>query len=165
MPRDRVEDDGRSDVRDNQQELQERPQVDLVVLAAAGDVRRRIVEHRLEESGRRDRRDERDDEQHSEYPGIALVSATPRLPPISRDPGIESTMRRPYNRESTLGKTLYRAAEGDRRYPYEPRTTASRGRHRAPVLSGSSSCFPVRLNGQAGSQVKLVEGLRSGTRD
>jgi hypothetical protein len=26
-------------------------------------------------------------------------SATPWLPPISRDPGIESTMRRPYNRK------------------------------------------------------------------
>ena len=33
----------------------------------------RIVEHGLEDGNRTDRRDERDDEQHSEYPGIALV--------------------------------------------------------------------------------------------
>ena len=52
-PHDRVEHDGRSDVREDQQELQERAQVDLVVLAAAGDVPGRVVENGLEENRRR----------------------------------------------------------------------------------------------------------------
>jgi hypothetical protein len=72
-PRDRVEHNGRPDVRDDEQELQERAQVDLVVLAATSDVTGRIVEHRLEESECADRRDERDQEEHSEDPRIPLV--------------------------------------------------------------------------------------------
>ena len=65
-PHDRVEHDGRSDVGDDQQELQERAQVDLVVLAVTGDVSGRVVEHGLEESQCADRRDERDQEEHPE---------------------------------------------------------------------------------------------------
>ena len=72
-PRDRVEDDGRSDVRDDEEELQESAQVDLVVLPATSDVPDRIIENWLEERERADRRDERDDEQHSEDPAVPLV--------------------------------------------------------------------------------------------
>ena len=49
-PHDRVQDNGRADVRDDQQELEEHSEIDLVVLAAAGDVRGRVVENRLVES-------------------------------------------------------------------------------------------------------------------
>ena len=48
-PRDRVEHNGRSDVGEDEEELQEGSQVDLVVLPAAGDVPGRIVENGLEE--------------------------------------------------------------------------------------------------------------------
>ncbi len=44
-PRDRVEHDGRSDVREDEKELQEDSQLDLVVLAATGDVGGRVVEN------------------------------------------------------------------------------------------------------------------------
>ena len=72
-PRDWIEDDGRSDVRDDEQEFEECPQVDLVVLPAASDVPNGIVENGLEERERGDRRDERDDEQHAEDPAVPLV--------------------------------------------------------------------------------------------
>src|SRR4029078_3419878 len=72
-PRDRVEDDGCSDVRDDEQEFEEGSQVDLVVLPATGDVADWIVENGLEERERADRRDERDDEQHAEDPAVPLV--------------------------------------------------------------------------------------------
>jgi hypothetical protein len=72
-PRDRIEHDGRTDVRDDEEELQERAQVDLVVLPATGDVTGRIVQHGLEEKHGRDRGEERDDEQHPENPGVPLV--------------------------------------------------------------------------------------------
>ena len=51
-PGDRVEGDGRSDVRDDEKELQERSQVDLVVLAVTGDVAGRVIENGLEEQKR-----------------------------------------------------------------------------------------------------------------
>ena len=51
--RDRIEDNRSSDVRDDEQELQERCQVDLVVLSATRDVPGWVVEHGLEERERR----------------------------------------------------------------------------------------------------------------
>ena len=72
-PRDWVEDDGRSDVGNDEEELQESTQVDLVVLPATSDVPDWIVKNGLEETQRRNRRDERDDEQHSEDPAMPLV--------------------------------------------------------------------------------------------
>jgi hypothetical protein len=76
----RVEHDGRSDVREHEKELQEGPQVDLVVLAPTGDVPGRVVENWLEESERSDGGDERDDEEHSEDPGVPLVILHPPPP-------------------------------------------------------------------------------------
>src|SRR5688572_4860362 len=63
-PRDRVEHNSRSNVREDEKELQEGSQIDLVVLAPTGDVGGRVVENWLEESQRCDGGDERDDEQH-----------------------------------------------------------------------------------------------------
>ena len=74
-PRDRVEDDGRSDVREDEKKLQEGPQVNLVVLPATSDVRGRVVKNGLEESQRRDRRHERDEEQHTEDTRSPLICA------------------------------------------------------------------------------------------
>lgn len=54
-PHDRVEHDGRSDVREDEKEVQEGSEVDLAVLPATRDVAGRIVENRLEESQRCDR--------------------------------------------------------------------------------------------------------------
>ena len=72
-PRNRVEDNSRSDGGDDEEELQQSAQVDLVVLPAARDVPDRIIENGLEETQRRNRRDERDDEQHAEDPAMPLV--------------------------------------------------------------------------------------------
>lgn len=66
LPRDRVEDDGGPDVRDDEKQLEEGSQVNLVVLAAPGDVPGRVVKDRLEERQRRDRGDEREQKQRSE---------------------------------------------------------------------------------------------------
>src|SRR4029079_6932938 len=49
-PRNRVEDNSRSDSGDDEEELQQSAQVDLVVLPAACDVPDRIVENGLEET-------------------------------------------------------------------------------------------------------------------
>jgi hypothetical protein len=72
-PRDRVEDDGRSDVRDDEKKLQEDSQVDLVVLPATSDVPGRVIENGLEEKVRRNRRHERDEKQHTEDARRPLV--------------------------------------------------------------------------------------------
>ena len=72
-PHDRIEDNGRSDVREDEKKLQEGSQVDLVVLPAPGDVRGRIVKNRLEQSQRRDRRHERDEKQHAENARSPLI--------------------------------------------------------------------------------------------
>ena len=72
-PRDWVEDDGRSDVGNDEEELQESTQVDLVVLPATSDVPDWIVKNGLEENQRRNRRDEREDHQHSEDVAVPLV--------------------------------------------------------------------------------------------
>ena len=81
-PEDRVHDDSGSDVRDDEQQLQERPEIDLVVLAATGDVAGGVVENRLVESESRDRRDERDEEEHSEDPSIPLILFHVALLPV-----------------------------------------------------------------------------------
>ena len=47
--RDRIQNDGGSDVRDDQEELQENRQVHDVVLAVLGDVRGWVVQNVLEE--------------------------------------------------------------------------------------------------------------------
>ena len=80
-PRDRVEHDGRSDVRDDEEELQQRGQVDLGVRSATGDVAGRVGENGLKEKGSRDRGEERDDEQHPEDPGVPLIVIHPCHPP------------------------------------------------------------------------------------
>ena len=72
-PHDRVEHNGGSDIRDDQQQLQEGAKVDLAVLPVTGDVSSRVVENGLEESQRADRRDERDQEEDSEDSRSLLV--------------------------------------------------------------------------------------------
>ena len=58
---DRPQNEGRPDVRDDQEQLQQRSEVDAGVLTAPADVALGIVEHRLIETERWDRRDERDE--------------------------------------------------------------------------------------------------------
>jgi hypothetical protein len=60
----RIHHESGADVRDDQEQLQERPPEDLVVGAAVRDVADGVVQDRLEEEKRRDRRDEGDEEQH-----------------------------------------------------------------------------------------------------
>ncbi len=72
-PCDRVEGNGRSDVRDDEQELEEGSQIDLIVLPPTCDVSDRVVQNRLEERERADRCDERGDEEQSEDPAVPLV--------------------------------------------------------------------------------------------
>jgi hypothetical protein len=83
-PRDRVEDDGRADVRDDEEELQKSTQINLVVLPATSDVPDRIIEDWLEEREGPDRRNERDDEQHPEYAAVPLVLIHRDSPPLAR---------------------------------------------------------------------------------
>src|SRR5215203_4208865 len=78
-PHDRIENNSRSDIGDDEQQLQEGTQVDLAVLPATGDVPGWIVEDRLEESQCANRRDERDQEEHSEDPRIPLILSHPTL--------------------------------------------------------------------------------------
>ena len=56
---DRIHDQGGADVRDDQDQLQERPEEDPVVGAAVRDVAGEAVEDGLKEEKRRDRRGER----------------------------------------------------------------------------------------------------------
>jgi hypothetical protein len=63
-PEDWIHDNGRADVRDDQEQLQERSEVDAIVGAGTGDVASGVVENRLEENQRGDRRDDGDEEQH-----------------------------------------------------------------------------------------------------
>ena len=72
-PSDRVEHDCCSDVRDDEEELQECTQAELVVLPVAGEVTGRVVENGPEKKRSGDRCEERDDEQHTEDPGGPLV--------------------------------------------------------------------------------------------
>jgi hypothetical protein len=72
-PDDREDHDGGADVRDDQQQLQERSEDDLVVLPAARDVPDGIVEHRLVQRQCRDRRGEGDEEEDAEDPRPLLV--------------------------------------------------------------------------------------------
>src|ERR687890_1629967 len=71
--RNRIEHDGRSDVREDEEELQEHTEIDLALAPVPRDETSRVVEKRLEEKRRRDRRDERDDEQDSEESSLPLV--------------------------------------------------------------------------------------------
>src|SRR6478735_5799133 len=77
--------------------LHDSAQVDLVVLAATGDVPDGVVENRLEKTQRRDRRDERDDEQHSEYPSVLLVVSHTEAPPRSRPPRSRAKLQPEYH--------------------------------------------------------------------
>jgi hypothetical protein len=63
-PEDREQNDGGADVRDDQNQLQERSEEDAVVGAGTGDVAGGIVENRLKQIKRWDRGDEGDEEQH-----------------------------------------------------------------------------------------------------
>src|SRR5919107_5325038 len=71
--RNRIEHDRRSDVREDEQELQEHTEIDLALAPVPRDETSRVVEKRLEEKRRRDRREEREDEQDSEESSLPLV--------------------------------------------------------------------------------------------
>ena len=79
-PHDRDDHDRGADVRDDQQQLQERAEEDPVVVPGTRDVANRIVEHRLIEQQRRDRRDERDEVEHAEPARSLLIAETPLNP-------------------------------------------------------------------------------------
>jgi hypothetical protein len=72
-PDDWEDHDGGADVGDDEQQLQQCPEEDPVVLPDAGDVAGRVVEHRLEEDQRRDRRDECDEVEDAEDARPLLV--------------------------------------------------------------------------------------------
>ena len=72
---DRVNHDGRADVRDDEQQLEERSEQDPVVLPRARDVANGVVEDRLVEHQRRDRRHERDEVQDAEKSRPFLISS------------------------------------------------------------------------------------------
>jgi len=65
-PHDRDDHDCGSDVRDDQQQLQQRAEVDLVDVPRARDERDWMTERRLVQQHRRNRRDERDEVEHAE---------------------------------------------------------------------------------------------------
>src|SRR6185312_6147616 len=79
-PHDRKDDDGRADVRDDEQQFQEHAEEDPVVLPDTRDVTHWVVEHRLVERERRDRRDERDEEEHAEDTRPLLIQSHPVNP-------------------------------------------------------------------------------------
>ena len=73
----RVEHDGGADVRDDEQQLEERSEQDPVVVSGARDVPDGVVEYRLVEPQREDRRDEGDEEEHAEDTGALLIREHP----------------------------------------------------------------------------------------
>jgi hypothetical protein len=82
-PCDRVEGDGRSDVRDDEKELQERSQIDLVVLPLTCMYPAGSSSYGLEQQNRTDRRNEREDEQKAEDPAVPLVVSHAESPSSS----------------------------------------------------------------------------------
>src|ERR671910_1794764 len=79
-PRDRIENDTRPDVREDEEELEQDREVEPAHPPVPADKPGRVVENGLEDEIRRNRREERDDEQHPEYPAVPLVVGHPRLP-------------------------------------------------------------------------------------
>jgi len=81
LPLEEREHDNRGgDVRDDEDEFEERPEVDAVVGAGAGDVALGIIENRLEETQRRDRSNEGDEESAPKANEILLCALTWRPP-------------------------------------------------------------------------------------
>ena len=76
-PHDRDDDDGGSDVRDDQEKLQQRAEVDLVDVARARDEGHRMTERRFIQRQRRDRRDEREEVEHAENTRSLLIQSHP----------------------------------------------------------------------------------------
>ena len=71
---DREQHDGAADVRDDEEQLQERSEEDgLLSAPRAGDIAGGVVEDRLKEIQRRDRGGEGDEEQHPGDPRSPLV--------------------------------------------------------------------------------------------
>jgi hypothetical protein len=89
---DREDHDGGTDVRDDEQQLQQRAEEDPVVLPGTRDVANGVVEHRLVEQQSGYRRDERDEVEHAEDSRSFLVESHP-LEPLSPDDGQQAIPR------------------------------------------------------------------------
>jgi hypothetical protein len=121
----RIHHERRADVRDDQEQLQERPPEDLAVRAAVRDVADGVVQHRLEEEKRRDRRDEGDEDSTPKANEILLVGLTQTLLGSGRKGCASSLVSAPGS--TTYGAPL-RHREGHR-FAYNAVGSSPQGLH------------------------------------
>ena len=115
-PHDRDDHDRGADVREDEQQLQQRAEVDLVDVPGARDEGHRMTKRRLVEQQRRDRRGERDEVEHAEPPRPLLIKRHACTPfpgdGGGRIPGAAAGSNG--NRYASTATSKGRAASGER---------------------------------------------------